>query len=173
MHLKTLIGTVAGAFAVGWASGRTGTRVTDLLDLFIEEPEVARYVTIDESAGGFQIPDPAASLPVNDRHITGIHAPGLIRGSRPVILFRTRHTGRPSFSLRLNTTQLIQQTLPDGGGLHSWHEIVPADALRPEHNELVFFVSGTGNVSFSDVVILYKSNKLTVRKPAVLDPTPG
>ncbi len=144
--------------------------VIDRVQLFFEEPEVARYVTLAASAGGFTIPDPAAELPLSDRHFPGIDAPGLINGSLPVIFFRTAHTGSPSFSVRLNSTRLTQHTFTDSGP-HSWHEIIPAGALRPEDNELTFAVSGDGNVRFGDVVILYKSNKLTVRKPPVLAPT--
>jgi hypothetical protein len=144
----------------------------DRLPTFFEEPEVARYVTLGESAGGFTIPDPAASLPLSDRHFRDIDAPGLIPRSLPVIFFRTAHTGSPQFGVRLNTTPLTQQTVSQAGP-HAWHEIVPAGALKPEDNELTFSVQGEGNVTFSDVVILYQSNQLTVRRPLpdqVLDP---
>ncbi len=144
--------------------------VVDRVQLFFEEPEVARYVTLAESAGGFTIPDPAAELPLSDRHFQDIDAPGLINGSLPVIFFRTAHTGTPSFSVRLNSTGLTQFTFT-GAGPHSWHEIIPAGALKPEDNGLTFVVSGEGTVRFGDVVILYKSNKLTVKRPPVLDPT--
>src|SRR4051794_30140840 len=68
--------------------------------MFFEEPEVARYIAIPGTAGGFQLPDPGSGL--SDRHIQQIHAPGLLSGLAPVIFFRTRHTGRPSLSVRLN-----------------------------------------------------------------------
>ncbi len=58
-------------------------------------PQVARYITLAESAGGFTIPDPAAELPLSDRHFQDIDAPGLVNGSLPVIFFRTAHTGTP------------------------------------------------------------------------------
>ncbi len=138
--------------------------VFDLFPTFFEEPEVARYVAVDGSASGFTVPDPASPLPVSDRHIQGIHAPGLISGSLPVILFRTTHTGSPAFSVRLNSTGLTQHTFSDVGP-YVWHEIIPTGALKPEDNELTLAVSGDGNVRFSDVVILYKSNKLTVKRP--------
>ena len=44
------------------------------------------------------------------------------------------------------------------------------NALRAEDNELTFAVSGDGSVTFSDVVILYTSDKLTIVKEPVLDP---
>jgi hypothetical protein len=136
----------------------------DRVPTFFEESEVARYVTLVGSAGGFTIPDPAAELPISDRHFQDIDAPGLITGSLPVIFFRTTHTGNPRFGVRLNATPLTQQTLSEAGP-HAWHEIIPTGALKREDNELTFAVDGDGSVRFSDVVILYKSNQLTVRRP--------
>ena len=133
--------------------------------MFFEETEVARYLTVSGSADGFTIPDPTTQL--NDRHIQAIHAPGLVNGSLPVIFYRTRHTGTPKFSVRLNATPLIAQTLAEGAP-QSWHQIIRAHVLKPQDNELTFAVSGEGVVTFSDVVILYTSNKLTVRRPPVL-----
>lgn len=174
MQLGTLLGVLVGGLAVSLASGRRRFPFDDVFGFFFEEPEVARFVTVAESASGFKIPDPAALS--SDRHIQGIHAPGLINGSLPVIFFRTTHTRSPSpslspsFSVRLNLTHVTQQTLSDAGP-HSWHEIVPAGTLKPENNELTFAVTGDGSVTFSDVVILYKSNKLTVKRPSVVSPT--
>ena len=139
--------------------------IETLASFFNEEPRVARYVTLAETAGGLTIPD--AANPLSDRHLQNIHVPGLLNGSLPVIFFRTKNTGRPTFSVRLNNTQLTQHTFADGG-LNSWHEIVPAGALKPENNELILSVSGEGDVTFSDVVILYTSNRLTVKLPPVL-----
>lgn len=134
--------------------------------LFFEEPEVARYIALVGTAGGFQLPDPASGQ--NDRHIEGIQAPGLLSGSAPVVFFRTRHTKRPRFSVRLNATRLTQYTFVAADPAErSWHEIIPAGALKPQDNELTFSVSGQGTVVFGDVVILYTSNELTVRKPLV------
>jgi hypothetical protein len=64
--------------------------------------------------------------------------------------------------VRLNSTRLTEQTLSTPGP-HTWHEIVLAGALKAEANELTFAVSGEGSVTFSDVVILYTANQLTVR----------
>lgn len=141
-------------------------RLLDRIATFFEEPEVARYVTLVGSAGGFTIPDSAAGLPLSDRHFQDIHAPGLIPGSQPVIFFRTAHTKKPRFSVRLNSTPLTQHSFSGSETIpHAWHEIVPAGALKPADNELTFAVSGDGDVRFSDVVILYRSNQLTMRRP--------
>jgi hypothetical protein len=135
--------------------------------LFFEVPEVARFVAVAESAGGFTVPDPGSGI--SDRHIQQIHAPGLIPDSLAVIFFRTKHTGKPRFSVRLNSTPLTQQTLAESGP-NSWHEIIPSRALKPQDNELTFAANGDGTVTFSDVVVFYTANELTVKKPLVLSP---
>jgi hypothetical protein len=146
-------------------SARTGP----LGGMFFEEPEVARYIAIAGTAGGFQLPDPGSGQ--SDRHIQQIHAPGLLGGSAPVIFFRTRHTERPRLSLRLNATPLTQYTFVSADPPErSWHEIIPAGALKLQDNELIFNVSGQGAVIFGDVVLMYTSNEVTVRKPLVFTP---
>ena len=144
---------------------RTGPRG----EMFIEEPEVARFIAVPGTAGGFQLPDPGSGL--SDRHIQQLHAPGLLSSSAPVIWFRTRHTERPRFSVRLNATHLTQYTyVATDPPERTWHEIIPAGAMKPQDNELIFNVSGQGTVIFGDVVIMYTSNELTVRKPLVFTP---
>jgi hypothetical protein len=70
--------------------------------------------------------------------------------------------------VRLNATPLTQYTFVAADPPErSWHEIIPAGALKLQDNELTFSVSGQGTVIFGDVVILYTSNELTVRKPLV------
>lgn len=134
-------------------------------ELFIEEPEVARYLAIAGTGGGFQLPDASGS---SDRHIQQIHAPGALSGRAPLIFFRTRHTGRPRFSVRLNATHLTQYTfVATDPPERTWHEIIPTGTLKVQDNELIFSVSGDGTVIFGDVVIMYTSNELTVRKPLV------
>jgi hypothetical protein len=147
--------------------------VVDRIGGLFEETQVARYVTLAGSGAGFTVPDSTAPLPSTDHHIQDIHAPGLVNGSLPVIFFRTSHAGSPSFSVRLNSAVLTQHTLSDSGP-HNWHEIIPAGALKSAANELTLAVTGDGSVRFSDILILYTSNKLTVRRPfpdEVLAPT--
>lgn len=70
--------------------------------------------------------------------------------------------------MRLKATHLTQYTFVAANPPErSWHEIIPANAFKPQDNELTFSVSGQGTVIFGDVVILYTSNELTVRKPLV------
>jgi hypothetical protein len=136
--------------------------------LVFEEPRVARFLVVPSSANGLTVPEDP-SFPVSDRHIDGIHAPGVAPGSYAVIFYRTNHTGTPRFSVRLNATRLTQQTLSTAGP-HTWHEIVPPGALRPSDNQLTLAVGGEGTVTFSDIVILYTSRELTIEQPAVLAP---
>jgi hypothetical protein len=138
------------------------SRIGIATDLFFDEPEVARYVTIAETLSGVTVPDPESGI--SDRHFTHIDAPGLINGSLPVIFFTTRHTGRPRFTVRLNSTPLIVFSFVDDG-LRTWHKFIPPGALKTQFNELVLGVSGDGDVTFADVFILYRSNELTVRRP--------
>src|SRR5215207_7855005 len=114
---------VVGGIALGWAAGRGRFRFGDVFGLFFEEPQVARFVAVAETAGGVKLPNPST-----DFHIPNLHAPGLRDGSLPVIFFRTRHTGRPTFQVRLNSTILTNYTFESDDPQHSWHEIIPAGA---------------------------------------------
>ncbi len=140
------------------------SKFSDALVFFTEETRVARYVTVIGTESGVTLPDAGG---VNDRHIQGIHVPGLVVDVPAVIFYRTKHSGTPSFSVRLNTARLTAEALEQDGP-HSWHEVIPVGALRPADNELTLAVSGSGSVMFSDLVILYTSDKLTVRRPLVL-----
>jgi hypothetical protein len=104
--------------------------------LFFEEPEVARFIPLIGTAGGFPLPDASGQ---SDRHIAPIHAPGVLSGSAAVIFFRTRHTKLPRISVRLNSTSLTKYTFVAADPPErSWHEIIPADALKLQDNELTF-----------------------------------
>jgi hypothetical protein len=143
--------------------------------IVFEQTTVARYVAMAESADGFTIPDPP-DFPLSDRHFQGIDFPGVTE-IPAVIFYRTRHTGRPRFSVSINGTLLTNYTFTDNDPPErAWHEIIPASrpggqpALRAQNNELTFGASGDGAVTFGDVVILYTSNELTVKLPIVVHP---
>jgi hypothetical protein len=133
--------------------------------IFFEQPMVARYVALAGTAGGFAVPDASGS---SDRHFFGIELPGVTE-SPSAIFYRTRHTGRPSFSVRINDATLTKFTFTDADPPErSWHEIIPpGPTLKAQNNELVFGVSN-GTVIFGDVVILYTSSELTIRIPVVI-----
>ena len=127
----------------------------------VEVTQIARYRAFEETAGGFVLPSPGST----DRHFQ-FSLPGAV--ARPaVIYYRTRHTGKPAFSVRLNDAVLTKYTFVQGDEAErTWHEIIPAvtqgePTLRPDNNELVFFARD-GSVIFGDVVILYTSNQTTV-----------
>jgi hypothetical protein len=94
-----------------------------------------------------------------------------------VIYYRTRHTGKPIFSVRINEARLTDCTFTDADPAeHCWHEIIPATlrdgpTLRPENNELIFGI-GIGDTKDSvivgDVVIFYTSNHTTIEVPIVV-----
>jgi hypothetical protein len=134
----------------------------NVLALFYEEPDVTRTLFFPESvAGGFTVPDPASKI--GDRHIQ-FEAPGLLEGSLAAVFFQTTvRTETASFSVRLNTGEHLVLGTFASGDPHSWHKLARAGTLRSVANELVFAVS-EGEVSFSDVFIVYTSNQLTVRK---------
>jgi hypothetical protein len=148
-------------------AGTTAVQTT----LFLEQTRVARYLALAETAGGFTVPDPATGI--SDRHFQPIGFPGLVEGAA-VIFFRTRHTGRPTFTVRINQASLTRYTFTDADPAErSWHEIIPArvpdgSTLWAQNNELIFGVNSEGSVTFGDVVILYTSNELTVTIPIVI-----
>src|SRR5450631_2579594 len=151
------------------------TGITTAQTFVFEQTRVARYVALTETAGGFTVPDPKSKI--SDRHFQPLEFPGLIE-SASVIFYRTRHTGRPSFSVRINEASLTRYTFTDDDPPErSWHEIIPArvpdgSTLRAQNNELIFGVSGNGAVTFGDVVILYTSDELTVKIPIVITARP-
>jgi hypothetical protein len=134
----------------------------NVLALFYEEPDVTRCLSFPESvAGGFRVPDPASG--VSDRHMQ-FDAPGILEGSLAAVFFQTTvNTDTASFSVRLNTPEHLVIGTFENRDPHSWHKLARAGTLRATGNELVFGVS-EGDVSFSDVFIVYTSNQLTVRK---------
>ncbi len=126
-------------------------------EVTIQVTQVARYRAFPETAGGFEVPN----AETNDRHFY-FSLPGAI-ALPAVIYYRTRHTGTPLFSVRFNNVHVTEYDFVDGDAAErTWHEIVPANApVRPDNNELVFFVRD-GSVVFGDVVILYTSDQSTV-----------
>jgi hypothetical protein len=123
--------------------------------------QIARYRAFPETAGGFTLPNSQST----DRHIF-FSLPGVI-ALPAMIYYRTRHFGKPAFSIRINDFTATQYTFVDGDEAErTWHEIIPATTiagptLRPDNNELTFFARD-GSVVFGDVVILYTSNQTTI-----------
>lgn len=135
-----------------------------------EEPNVARFLVVPGSDAGFLVP--SEDNPLGDRHIQGLDAPGAAPGMPAVLLFRTQYTQGTRFSLRLNHSFEFQFHAVESAA-KSWHELIAPGVLREQDNELVLAVSPDGQAIFSEIAILYTSNKLTVTRPIVLEPTPG
>ena len=132
-----------------------------------EEPEVARFLVVPGSDAGFLLP--GGDPPISDRHIQGLHAPGVVPGMPAVLFFRTQYIAGTTFTVRLNASFEFQFRA-EAAGAQSWHEIIGPGVLRDQGNELVLVVGPGGQVIFSEIAILYTSNKLTVTKEIVLDP---
>lgn len=135
-----------------------------------EEPNVARFLVVPGSDAGFLIP--SDENPLSDRHIQGLDAPGVAPGMPAVLLFRTQYTNGTRFSVRLNNSFEFQFHA-DESAAKSWHELIAPGVLREQDNELTLAVGSGGQAIFSEIAILYTSNKLTVTRPIVIDPTPG
>lgn len=141
----------------------------NVFPLFVEETRVSRYVVLPDSVGGVTAPGPAPGV-VGSEWAPHFDAPGIVTGAHAVIFFGAKpETEAARFSVRLTRSpeHLMLHTFTDGG-LHSWHQIIRPNMLTALDNELIFNVSGGGTVTFSDVVILYTSDKLTINKPPVL-----
>lgn len=136
-----------------------------------EEPNVARFLVVPGSDAGFLI-----TRDVGTRDFQNLDAPGLVPGLPAVLYFRTQYTKAASFQIRLNTSQFEFRFHADEAAAKSWHELIGPGVLREENNQL--FLSNISadfdeQVIFSEIAILYTSNKLTVTRPIVLEPTPG
>jgi hypothetical protein len=131
-----------------------------------EVTQVARYHAFRETAGGFVLPSSEST----DRHFF-FSLPGVSeRELEPAVMYyRTRHSGRPTFSVRINDVTVSRYTFVDGDEAErTWHEIIvrttgsgPILRPGPDNNELIFSATD-GSVIVGDVVILYTSNQTTV-----------
>lgn len=142
--------------------------------IVLEQTSVTRYVALADTADGFALPDPGSGS--SDRHFLGIAFPG-VTAVPAIIFYRTRHTGRPRFSVRINEATLTQYAFTDADPPErSWHEIIPATlrdgpTLRAQGNELIFGIGiqdRSDSLIIGDVAIFYTSNELTVKVPIVL-----
>lgn len=135
-----------------------------------EEPNVARFLAVPGSDAGFLIPSDAH--PLGDLHIQGLDAPGVANGMPALLLFRTEYTKGARFSVRLNSSSEFRFEARESAA-KSWHELVAPGVLREQDNTLTLAVGPEGQVVFSEIAILYTSNKLTVTRPIVLQPAQG
>ena len=135
-------------------------RLLDNIIALFQVTRVARFVTI---AGG-SVPDANG---LSDRHIQDITLPGLVPNAPAVIWYRaTPSSAQSRFSFRVNNRPLTARS-SDTGGPYSWHEVLPSGTLKPDKNEITLGVS-EGAVQFSDIVIMYYSDRTTVTQEPVI-----
>jgi hypothetical protein len=142
--------------------------VQNVLPLFYEVTQISRYVVLPDSVGGVTVPGKVPGL--GSEWAPRFDAPGVVRALHAVIFFGTKsETDAARFSVRLTRSgdHLMMHTLTDRS-LHSWHQIIPPNILTELDNELLFNVYEGAIATFSDVVILYTSDKLTIKRPRVV-----
>lgn len=136
----------------------------------VEEPSVARFLVVPGSDAGFLITQQAPFF--GNLSLENLDAPGLVAGMPAVLFFRTQYTKGARFQVRLNQAQFEFRFHATEAASKSWHELISPGVLRQDNNQLFLFVApdDDGQVIFSEIAILYTSNKLTVSRPIVLDP---
>lgn len=140
----------------------------------VEEPNVARFLVVPGSDAGFLISHKQGAL--GTRTIDNLDAPGVIPGLPAVLYFRTEYTNGARFHVRVNSSIEFEFRASEHAA-KSWHELIKPGVLREQNNSITLFVAPDEGldeqVIFSEIAILYTSNKLTVTRPIVLEPTPG
>jgi hypothetical protein len=130
---------------------------------------VSGYVVLPDSVVGVNAPSQAPGV-VGSQWAPRFDAPGIVTGVHAVIFFEAKPESEGArFSVRLtrSSEHLMLHTFTDCVA-HAWHQIIRPSVLTPLDNELIFNVSDGGGVTFSDVVVMYTSDKLTITKPPVL-----
>lgn len=146
------------------------SRGHDVVAPLNEVTRVSRYIVLADSVGGVTAPSNAPGV-IGSQWAPRFDAPGVLPGAFAVIFFGAKpETEGARFQVRLTRAggeHLMVHTFADRT-LHSWHQIIRPNVLMESDNELIFNVSDGATVTFSDVVILYTSDKLTISKPPVL-----
>ena len=136
----------------------------DILGIFYEETQVARFVTDNKSIGaGYAIPDPTTHL---SDHSFFFDAPGVLEGSVAAVFFQTTpSSGTDLFSARLATTgiHLIETTF-ENADVQTWQFLSGPGDVIASNNELIFGVGAGGSVTVRNVLVLYTSTQLTVKR---------
>jgi len=135
----------------------------NIFPLFYEVTRVARYVTLADSVSGVTAPSEAPFV-IGSQWAPRFDAPGIVPGAHAVIFFGTEARSEGArFSVRFTRagSHLMNYTLTDTEP-HSWHQIIPPNVLTSSDNELIFNAYDGATITFSDVVIMYTSEKLTL-----------
>lgn len=134
-----------------------------------EEPNVARFLVVPGSDAGFLTPSDA--FPLGEVSLENLDAPGIVRSLPAVLMFRTEFRAGSRFHVRINHSVEFELRASDHRA-QSWHEVIAPGVLQEENNVITLWVAPDheGQVIFSEITILYTSNKLTVTRPIVLEP---
>lgn len=135
----------------------------NILPLFSEVTRVARYVVLPDSVGGVTAPSEAPAV-IGSEWAPHFDAPGIVPGVHAAIYFNTEAKAEGArFSVRLTRAgdHFMMHTLTDTEP-HSWHQIIPPNLLTSSDNELIFNAYDGATITFSDVVIMYTSERLTI-----------
>ncbi len=112
----------------------------------------ARYAIVPGSDSAVTIPPVGGG--VNDHHYQNIDAPGVNTSQSAVLFFKMSSTGTPRLRIRIGSVNVVDTTF-DKTPTRTFSEIIPSSALSAADNELTVAVTGNGNVTISDIVILY------------------
>jgi hypothetical protein len=142
-----------------------GRLSTNVLPLFYEEARVARYAVLPRSIGGVTAPGEGDEI-IGSEWAPHFNLPGILVEAPAVIFFTaTPHDAQTRISVRVASTNdhLLLHTFADGNA-RSWHFVIRPFLLKSDDNEMIFAVYDGTSATFSDAVILYTSNELTIKK---------
>ena len=147
----------------------------NILPLFVEETRVARYKVLEASVRGISVPGGPVEVHGSDwaPHFT---LPGIVPGVHAVLTFaaQAKEDGT-TFQVRVSTggqDLLLRHTLEDTRR-QVFRLVTRPNALQEApnagFNEIIFNVGTTseglaGTVTFFDAVIMYTSDKLTIKR---------
>jgi hypothetical protein len=92
--------------------------------------------------------------------ISVFNAPAVNAGIPPILAFRVDlSAGNVTLQVRLNGTEVLKWPFFNEPQPRSWHEVVPANLLRPTNNTLTVTRSeGPGDFTISDIVVFYQAD---------------
>ena len=111
---------------------------------------VANYTVIDESPP--TLPKDSGAID----HRIEFDAPGVSPGGRSILLLRVKPNGDANLEAAVNGTNVVDVELGDDVE-RTLHEVIPANLLQASGNELQLRVKGAGEVTMSDVALLFKT----------------
>jgi hypothetical protein len=84
--------------------------------------------------------------------------PAVNFGASPVLMFRVDPSGgNVTMQVRLNGSEVLTWPFFNEPQPRSFHEVIPANVLRPTNNILTVTRSqGQGNFTISDIVVFYQ-----------------